>query len=739
MSGNDINRRDFLKFMGIGGVGAATLSGCDMPTTITLEEGKEDVVSYLAPEEYAIPGIGIYFASTCQQCPSGCGVHGRVREGRLLKLEGNPAAMNGRGLCQMGQASVQSHYNPDRITQPMARKNGALTPISWDEAWQLMGDKVSGVDAGRSAWFTGTVSGHQAKLLEALNEAWGSKDHYVYEAVNNAVGKAVNEAVLGDPMPAYRIDKAKSILSFGADFLGTWMSPVHFSREYVKFRGGDRGVLIQVEPKMTLTGGNADLWVAARPGTEGVLALGIANVLLTKNQVKGDKLPQAALDEIAKYDVNKVTEITGVGGDTMVRIANYLTNHSPSLVLSGESAHNHVNGYENAMAAMMLNVLLGNVGKTIEPSNSIAFEDLKAKHGNSRALADFAKAVDGGKYDVVFFHGANPVYTAPAHLAMAEKLAKVPFKVALSMFPDETTVAADLVLPLSSPYEEWATTVAPYQPKEAAISISQPLMKQLYPETMGLGDLLLTMLKHHQVEDYADYGDYYAYLRAALEQMPASVKGGKSGGQFWSAALQQGLIKAPAKAGSLKVSLGSIKQSIPQAGNDYPLHLVPSTNQNMYDGRNANLPWLQEAPDQISKVFWDSWAELHPKTAARLGVKEGDYVRVESDQGAIETQVYIHKGVHVDAVCVPIGRGHEAYGRYAEGLGVNPLKILSPAVEQKSGELATHATRVRVSKTGRHAELPRLGGSETQVGRRLVSSIPADAFRRTEGGDNNVA
>ncbi len=739
MSGNDINRRDFLKFMGLGGVGAATLSGCDMPTTVTLEEGKEEVVSYLAPEEYSIPGIGVWFASTCQQCPSGCGVHGRVREGRVLKLEGNPNALNGKGLCQMGQASLQGHYNPDRIMQPMARKGGSLEPVSWEEAWKLMQEKVSGVAQGRSAWFTGTVSGHQGKLLAALNKAWGSKEHYVYEAINNTVGETVNEAVLGDPAPTYRLDKAKAVLSFGADFLGTWMSPVHFSREYVKFRTGDRGVLIQVEPKMTLTGANADLWVAARPGTEGVIALGIANVLLTKHQAKGNGLSQSALDEIAKYDVNKVTEITGVGGDTLVRIANYLKDNSPSLVLSGESAHNHANGYQNAMAAMMLNVLLGNVGKTIEASNSMAFNDLKAKRGNSRALLDFAKAVEADKYDVVFMMGANPVYTAPDHLAFKEKLAKVPFKVALSMFPDETTMAADLVLPLSSPYEEWGTHVAPYQPKKAAISVSQPLMKPLSADTVSLGDMLLSMLKYHNVEAYKKYDDYYAYLREALNAMPGSVKGGKSDDEFWSDSVQQGFISAPTSGGSLKVGLGDVSQSGYQASSDFPFHLVPSSNQTMYDGRNANLPWLQEAPDQISKVFWDSWAEIHPKTAAKLGVKEGDFIRIESDQGTIEVQVYIFKGVHVDVVAVPMGRGHEEYGRYAKGVGVNPLKILSPAVEGKSGELATHATRVRVSKTGRSAEMPRLGGSERQVGRRLVSTVSADVFRRTEGGGNNVA
>jgi anaerobic selenocysteine-containing dehydrogenase len=740
MSGNDINRRDFLKFLGLGGVGAATLSGCDMPTTVTLEEGKEKVVAYLAPEEYAIPGIANYFASTCQQCPAGCGVHGRVREGRVLKLEGNPMARNGRGLCQMGQASIQTHYNPDRITQPMARKGGSLTPVSWDEAWKMMGEKVSGVGAGRSAWVTGTISGHQAKLLDTLGKAWGGKDHYVYENVNNAVGEAVNEAVLGDPMPAYRLDKAKSVLSFGADFLGTWLSPTHFCSEYAKFRSGDRGVLIQVEPKMTLTGGNADLWVPARPGTEGVMAMGIANVLLTKNQVKGDALPKAALDEIAKYNVDKVTQITGVSGDSLVRIANYLKERSPSLVLAGESAQGHVNGYQNTMAAMMLNVLLGNVGKTIQPSNSMAFSDLKARTGSSRALTDFAKAAGAGKYDVVFFQGTNPVYSAPAHVGMADKLAKVPFKVALSMFQDETTMMADLVLPLVSPYEDWGTTVAPYQPIEADISVTQPLMKKLYPDTMGMGDILLSMLKFHKVEGYADYADYYAYLRSQLSKMPASVKGGKSDADFWSLALQHGLIKAPtSKGSSLKAKLGNLRQAAYEPSNEYPLHLVPSTNQNMYDGRNANIPWLQEAPDQISKVYWDSWAELHPKTAAKLGVKEGEYIRIESDQGAIETQVYIHKGVHVDAVGVAKGRGHEEYGRYAKGNGVNVMKILSAAVEEKSGEMATYATRVRISKTGRSEHMPRLGGSETQVGRRLVSSVSADVFRRTEGGDTDVA
>ncbi len=732
---NKVNRRDFLKIMGWGGVGA-TLAGCDLPTTVTLEEGKEEVVSYLVPEEYVIPGVGVWYASTCQQCPAGCGVHGRVREGRVLKLEGNPESpINAGTLCQMGQSALQAHYNPDRITQPLLRKNGSLAPVSWKEAMEALVHRVgpsAGVAGERIAWFTDSISGHQAVLLDALRKTMGSEDHYVYEAISQGVVRAVSRDMLGEAVPRLRFDKARAILSFGADFLGTWQSPVHNATQYAQFRSPPRGVLIQVEPNMSLTGANADLWVPIRPGTEGVLAMGIASVLANKHRKSLDRLPAGLQERIHGYDMDEVIRITGVSGNHIIKIASWLSERSPSLVLAGATAEGHEQGYEIVSAIMLLNVILGNVGETIESAGDFPFPQLVARSGDSRALLDFARALEEQRYDVVFFRGANPVYAAPKGLDLAGKLKGVGFKVALSMFQDETTLAADLVLPLRSPLEDWGTHVPAYQGTEAVISIQQPLMEPLYPETRGFGDILLSLLKMYQAPGYQDYADYYAYLRAAFTALPSVLKNGAGDEDFWVAALQKGVVKVPVGEGRLTVKVADIE--VPQGGGESGLRLIPAARLGMWDGRHANIPWLQEAPDQITKVVWNSWAELHPRTARKLGVKTGDAVRITSPEGTIEANVYVYKGIHPDAIAVPMGQGHEAYGRYAKGRGVNPLKIIKPVTDAKTGELAAVATSVQVARTERKELFVKLGGSESQLGRKIVATVTADVFERTEGG-----
>ena len=720
--------------MGWGGAGAA-LAGCDLPTTQTLEEGKETVVSYLVPEEYVIPGVGVWYASTCQQCSAGCGIHGRVREGRVLKLEGNPESPISKGkLCQMGQAGLQGHYNPDRVTKPMARKNGKLVEIEWDEAEaQLKGAK----GGSGFAWFTGNVSGHQHALVNAHLKSMGSSRHYTYEVVNQAVSESVNKKVLGQEAPRFRIDKADLVLSFGNDFLGAGASPVNAATQYADMRQAPRGVLVQVEAKMTLTGASADRWVAAHPGSEGHFALGLAYYLINRKGFDASVLPAAVRKEIDNYTLAETTVHTGVDGDRIVELANMLAESQSSLVLSGASAELHEHGYAATASIMALNVLLGNVGKTIEGAVTVPFADLQPTRGNTKSLLSFSKDAAAGKINTVFFYGANPVFNAPDALHFDKALAQVPFKVAFAQFHDETVAQADLVLPMHSYIEDWGTHISAYQGDEAVMGIQQPLMEPIYTTTRGFGDTVLAVLKSKGVSGFSQFDDYFSYLSAAISTLPSAAhKEKESGAALWSHALQHGQIKLKGAPKRLTANLSGIDIQLPgrDERGDFPFHMLPTARLGLWDGRHANIPWLQEAPDQISKVVWGSWVELHPKAAKHIGVKNGDFVRLQSEQGEIKAQVYVFKGMHPESIGVPLGQGHTEYGRYAKERGVNPLKIVNVKAVKETGELASFATTVNVTVSGHHEVLVKMGGSESQVGRKIVATITAEKLRRTEGG-----
>ncbi len=759
MSTYQVKRRDFLKITGLSGASAA-LAACDMPTTVTLEEGKEDVVSYLMPEEYVIPGIGVWYASTCGQCDSACGIVGRVREGRVLKLEGNPnSPINNGALCQVGQASLQVHYNPDRLQTPMLRKSGKLVEATWDEAFNALKSAIgpdSGIDGSKVAWLSGTVSGHQRVLMEAVSEALGTSQHYSHEIFNDAVVDAVNEKVYGSTNIRYNIAEAQSILSFGADFLSTWGSSVHNSVQYGQFRDAPRGVLIQAEPKMSVTGGSADLWLPVRPGAEGALAMTIAAQLVAKHGADASVLPAEVSKQFSSYSLSDAEANTGVPADLVEKAASFLASRAPSLVLAGGPAAAHEHGYDSVMAAATLNVLLGNVGKTVIALDDFPLPALAPRKGDTAQLSEFVSAAYAGDVKVAMIYGTNPVFTAPSDVGVAGALGNVNTTVAFTEFLDETTSLADIILPMHSALESWGTHVASYQPAEPMVSVQQPLMEPLYPETRSFGDALLALMKVFNAEQYGPFADYYAYLRnfaAGLGEGDAYWNGGLQKGAFdvsgvtLPVAEEVEVEEAPvsalianaeiedeaAEAEVVENVVPAIAFVLPaqEKNIEFPLTMVPSKTGHLGDGRFANLPWLQESPDAISKVVWNSWVEMHPATALHFGIKQGDKIRVSSASGSAEALVYLHKGINKDTVSVPVGQGHTEYGRYATGRGVNPLKMVANGSDAKTGELALCATAVTVEPTGRNEELVKLGGSETQHGRKLVGTITADQFRRT--------
>ncbi len=706
MIDDGFDRRDFLKVLGWGGT-AVALSGCG---NTSIQNGEEIVTSYVELPDFVIPGISTYYNSTCAQCDAGCSIMGRLREGRVLKAEGNPnSPINHGKMCGLGQSGVQAHYNPDRLRQPLL--NGR--PITADQALKLIGDKLAGVKGEEVAFVTGGLSGHVSALLGNYMDALGSKNHFIYEAVSPAVLRNANKKAYGMSMPQYRIDKAKMVVSFGADFLGAWVSPVHFSQQYAKFRKGTRpegrGILVQIEPKMTLTGANADRWIAVRPGTEGMVALALINALGNA----GFNLPAEVAAAVKDYTPERTEVDSGVSFELINKLARLLKENSPSLVLAGHTVEGYEHGSQNAAAIALLNFVLGNVGKTVEAASSVPFPQLVPAVGNRSALNGLNDGLAAGKFKVVFNYGGNPVYSAPAALNFKENFNKAGFKVAFAHYLDETAQEADLVMPLDSAMEDWATVVPEYMAAPASgnpgdyaqITLRQPLMERLYPDTRGLGDILLALLKQRKADEYKGFDDYYGYLRSAILKNKAALGGAatEDDDRFWDETLSKGIIPLKGIAGSLSSGLSVANLALPgptAANISYPLRLIPHVSASIRDGRNANEPWLQESPDPLTTVVWDSWVEIHPKTAAKLGIVEGDIVEVTSRSGSITSQAYLFPGIHPDVISIPVGYGHEAMGRYAKEVGANVFAILDPVYDNETGELAFNETNVKISKVG---------------------------------------
>ena len=494
--------------------------------------------------------------------------------------------------------------------------------ITWDKALGLINEKLNGVKGDEVAFLTGGVSGHLKVLLKNYQDVLGSKNHYIYEAVAPSVVRAANKKSYGVEMPRLRLDKAKVVVSFGADFLGAWVSPVHFSQQYAQFRKGTRpegrGVLVQIESKMTLTGANADRWIAVRPGSEGVLALGIVNAL----GKAGLAIPADVAAVSKPYTTERVSSETDVSAEQIEKLAHLLKTRTPSLVLAGGAAEGYAHGSQNAAAIALLNRVLGNVGNTIEAPSKLPFPQIEPAVGNRGAVQALNEQLAKDKVKVLFVYGANPVHTAPATLKLKENLKKAAFKVVLANYLDETALEADLVLPLDSALEDWGTSLPECRAEGVQLNITQPLMERLHPETRGAGDILLALLKQRRSEEYKKHEDFYSYLRASVLSIKNALGGsGKDDDLFWDETLSQGLVKLPGSPGALSAKAGaSVSLPAPATADDaYPLRLIPSVTPNMRDGRNANQPWLQESPDPLTTIVWDSWVEIHPSNGGQAG------------------------------------------------------------------------------------------------------------------------
>ncbi len=643
----------------------------------------------------------------------------RTREGRAVKLEGNPEHPINRGrLCSRGQASLQGLYNPGRIRAPMARAaNGGFVEITWDDAIARLAAKLT--EAGpRLAVISGAPRGTFSDLLAEWTAALGGR-LVRHESFDHEPVRAANRQVFGlDEIPAHDFGRAKYIISFGADFLDSWGSPMENQRGFARSHGfadGDVAKFVYAAPRRDLTGLNADEWLSIKPGSEAALALAMANVLVSDRGEDRVGLASA----LASYTPAMAAKETGLPAETIERLAREFAAARPSLAVGGGVGSQHAAAAEVCAAVNVLNFVAGNIGETVRFGAGLAAAD-----GHSE-LARLAQAMEAGEIAVALVHEANPAYTLPKSSGFADRFARVGFKVSTSLYLDETAALCDLLLPQHHALERWDDA----RPRASIYGLMQPVMEPVF-NTLPAGEILLRVSRK-AAGSLARFAapSWDEHLKTRWRALAGEL-GEANADAFWHAAVQRGGVyrdPPPAAEVSLALPDGKLTYTPPTFEGEGAFTFLTYPHPMLHDGRGANKPWLMENADPVTKITWHSWVEMSPAAARRLDVRDGEILELTSPYGTLEAPVYVYPGIRDDAVAIPLGFGHTAYGAIAQGRGVNALDLLGAP----RGEFVPYlSTRVAVRKTGGYRKLASIAGVPRQLGRGIAESISLVAARK---------
>ena len=687
-----VKRRDFLKVAAVGGA-AATAVGC-------YTDQVEKLIPYVSSPDNTVPGVSSYYASTCRECVVGCGIIVETRDGRAIKIEGNPDHPVNRGaLCGRGQSALQGLYNPDRFQGPMKRQGNALVPTTWEDAIGTLAGKLAEAKKSGSAANAVFINQHEQGSFPAFLDGWlggfGMPAHLAYDAEAPLSTVAANRQSFGAAWPQYDFTAAKLIVSFGADFLDGWGLTVPQQLDFADARGRIVGAprVIYVGARRSLTGLNSDTWIPARPGSLQAVAEAVG----------------AAVTGRGNASLKSAAEQAGVSLESLESLVAELKSAKPSLILAGDT---DANATATAVAANEMNKALGNVGQTVKPGEGSQAYDGLASHA---ALRDAGERMAAGKVSFALVRGANPVHSMPGGAKFAEAFAKVPFKVSFSSYPDDTTQLCDLVLPDNHSLESWGDA----EPVKGTLSLQQPTMDPVF-NTRATADVLIAVAK----ADASMAGKYPTDYRAYIA--------GRLGG---NTALAAALSTAVTRGSSANAPTPKSVSPKSGGGGTGEYFLQVYTSPVVGDGRGANKPWLQELPDPVTKIAWQTVIEIHPDAARKLGVASGEHITVTTATGAITAPAYLYIGIRPDTIAVATGRGHTAYGRYANGCGSNAMVLLGVAEDARSGQVIMSGAKASLVKAAGQSRLVTTEGSARQHDRGIAQAVTLDQLKAGEGGE----
>ncbi len=758
-------------------------------------------------------GTEEFILSVCAMCPGGCGLRARRISERVVKLEGNPLhPVNAGRLCPKGQAALQSLYHPDRLPGPLFRKGprGSLQSferVPWDKALAQIGQRLRSLrEGGRPesvVLLRGGSGGAGARVARRFLQAFGSPNDVALDRGDEAASLALWLTQGVRAVPAYDLASTDYLLSIGGGILEASSSPVHTARAYGQFRQGRtgrRGKFVQVEPRLSITASSADEWIAVRPGTEGIFALGVAGVLVSEGLYNRDFVLERTqgFEDMAParggvrdglrsllarhYTLERVAGETGVSVDVILRVAREFAAARSSLAIGPRKGPLLPGRLFDHLAAHVLNALAGNVdgpGGLLVPEDAPLApwpplpSDPVAEAGRRRPrldaagttrrdsallasdperLADAILTASPYRAEAVLMLQADPVFACAAPDRFAAALEKVPLAVSFASIPDDSALQADWILPEAHFLERWDLWTTPPGLAYPMVSLARPALARPLHDARPAAEIFLELARATGVESALPWKDLPALVRAEMDGLYQARRGAVMGAPFdeawvrmmegagwwapgyhsadelWQRAQESGgwwdpfydhedwkrvlktesgrfefradLLrpKPPADSASILSSeSGARPSSAGERDSARSFSLLLFEPLPIAGGTGAELPFLQGILDPGHAEGWETWVEIHPDSAASLGVKDRGWVRVRSARGALTVRARVTSRVVPGVAAIPVGLGKKGGGRWANRTGANPLRMLSSARDPLCGLPDPDATVVQIS------------------------------------------
>jgi anaerobic selenocysteine-containing dehydrogenase len=760
-----VNRRNFLKW--------SAFTGAALGVNQIL--GTFHSAPALSPQKNIRNAPERWIATSCLNCPARCGIRVRVVNGKAVKITGNPHSLVSEGkICPRAHVGLQVLYDPIRILSPLKRMNKekgkGIDPkwvsISWNQALNEVTQRLNSLRKSgqphKLLLFSGLNTRSSEDIIARFADGFGTPNLISGHGLDVEAEKSGNWMADGHyTETAYDLDHTHYILAFGADLLESSKPLSRFLRKWGKFRREkpNRTKVVVINPRYSLTAAKSDEWVPIHPGTDGALALGMANVILRENLYDKDFVNRwtTGFDAykkliLSQYSPKDVSKITGIAPEVIQRMAREFAQTRPAIALRGKASIAWPGGSYTSYAIFCLNAMVGSIdvpGGIIYQENPTYrdmphwVEDVLTRRGKKYPRIDFRgtdkfpaaedvtnqipeSLLQGIPYPGEMAVGFNSNFNmvAPGTERWDKALKKLPFYIHISPFISEMALYADLFLPSTTYLEEWGYDHSSPGSGFSEVRIKQPVVKPL-GEARSIIDIVFEMsrrLEGEPAKSFANMGEHSErFVKFRTETlMPWKeflIKGVWTGSDYEYKKYGY-IFNTPSK--KFEFSSGNLKALVSKMGKGaeknvdylpnykevtflgekekYPLLLLPYQPLLVVENGSQNYPWAQEIFLPMNGVGWETLVEINSETAKTLKLKDGQLVWVESPFQKIKARLKCSEGVYPSVVVIPFGQGHYSYGKWQKGIGVNPNDIIGVDYDTLSGQAAFFNTRVNVYK-----------------------------------------